>query len=432
MAKTAPYRPGTTAVTPQIRPTVGLLDLLTRGMILLNLFISVVFPHSFQLVSAGVLGVTTVFCLLSLKYSAYFDRLVPIYLLGAFVSAFYIWVGFTNRAPIESVLQNTAVYIVSPFAWLIIGTATFQQLGITRVVRIMIWLSILAVLSVALFFFLFLTFGADAVSILVDDANVNVQDGYAGATILVYGSLIFLTGAIFAEPNVIKNKFARVIVPGLMVIAALTSGRSALILAVPVGFLFGTFVRSRTEAFGNARDRQPFLVPTLMLGLVMLAVVIVIDVLVDRIDLSVILGEFISEVQSGGGDLRTEQVFALLEGIMDTYGLGAGHGIGVDYLRSTEFPWRYEVIPLATLYRVGVIGTCVYAAIFVVYGLNFTRHLRAGSLREEDVFMAGGFVCAFLGIFTNPYIESFIFQWMYLLPILSLGVVQLPPSGPRR
>lgn len=431
MPEAAVYRPGYPAVGAPDRPEVGLLDRVTRGLILINLFISVVVPHSFQLVSMAVLALTTVFCLFSLKYSGFLERLLPLYLIGAFVSAFYIWLGFSHRAPMESVLQNAAVYIVAPFAWLVIGTTTFQQLGITRVVQLFQWFALIAVASVALFFFAFLTFGREAVSFLTEEANVNIEGGYAGATLLVYGSLIFLAGAFFAEPNVIKNKFLRIALPGLLVAAAITSGRSALILAIPVGFLFGAFVRSRTETF-NAIERKPFLLPSFILGVVMLGAILIIDVLVDRIDLSIIFGEFMEELQSGGGELRTEQVVALLEGILDTYGFGAGHGIGVDYIRSYDFPWRYEVLPLATLYRVGVIGTLVYASIFIVYGFAFFRNLYAGTLREEDVFMAGGFVCVCFGMFTNPYMESFIFQWMYFLPVLSLGVMKLSAGETRR
>lgn len=428
MPEAALYRPGYPAMGAPDRPEVGLLDRVTRGLILINLFISVVFPHSFQLVSAAVMAVTTVFCLFSLKYSDFLQRLLPLYLLGILVSAFYIWLGFTHRAPLASVLQNAAVYIVSPFAWLIIATTTLQQFGITKVVRIFVWLALAAVLSVAMFFFAFLTFGQEAVSFLTEEANVNLEGGYAGAFILVYGSLIFLSGAVFAEPNVLKNRLVRILLPGLLVITAITSGRSALILAIPVGFLFGSIVRSRTAAFTSAEERSSFFLPTLLIAMIMFVAVAVIDIFVDRIDLTIIFTEFFDELSSGGGSLRTDQMSALIQGILDTYGLGAGHGIGVDYVRSYDFPWRYEVIPLATLYRVGVIGTVVYTLIFIVYGLAFAQKLESQTLREEDVFMAGGFIAAAIAVFTNPYIESFIFQWMYFIPVLSIGVVGLDKS----
>jgi hypothetical protein len=33
-----------------------------------------------------------------------------------------------------------------------------------------------------------------------------------------------------------------------------------------------------------------------------------------------------------------------------------------------------------------------------------------------------GFVCAFLGTNTNPYIEAFVFQWMYVIPLVALAI----------
>ena len=417
-------------VTRSGRQSYGLMDAVARLLILLNLALCVVFPHSFQVPTAVLLALSTLICLFAMRSSEYFDRLLPFYFLGVLVSSFYIWLGFTHRAPMDSVLQNAAVYIVSPLAWLIVSTVTFQQYGIEKTVRILVWLTFIAMASVALFFFAFLTFGKEAVSFLTDEANVNVDGGYAGATILVYGSLIFLCGGAFAEPNVIKNKFARILVPGLLVVCALTSGRSALILAIPIGFIFGTFVRARSKvANASGEQRKSFLLPTILMGVVMIAVVIIIDIVSDRINLSIIFGEFFDELGSGGGSLRTDQISALLEGVLDTYGVGAGHGIGVDYIRSAIYPWRYEVLPLATLYRVGVIGTAIYASIFVVYGIAFTRNFYAGTLREEDIYMGGGFVAALLGTFTNPYMESFIFQWMYFMPVLSIGIVKLHQSN---
>ena len=36
--------------------------------------------------------------------------------------------------------------------------------------------------------------------------------------------------------------------------------------------------------------------------------------------------------------------------------------------------------------------------------------------------MAGGFYAMAVAAVTNPYIESFIFQWMFFVPVISIGV----------
>jgi hypothetical protein len=385
-----------------------------------------VFPHSFQAPTAGLLAVALLLSLLVVRKSDYLDRLLVTYFLGVAITALYIWVGTANRAPRPSVLQNILVYIVSPFMWLVIGTTLVQQFGVERLVRLLIRLTWASVIEVALFFWAFLVFGKQAVSFLSEQANVNVTGGIAAANILVYGSLIFLTGALFAQPTAIQGRWRRIILPALVLVCAVTSGRSALILAVPLGLVVGAVLRSRTQGAEGERVGLSTLLPTFLLGLLGLLVLVVIDQFVDAFDLFFIFEQFVVELTSGGGSERSEQVGALWEGVRDSYGLGVGHGIGVAYLRSAEFPWRYEVLPMATLLRVGLIGTLVYASTFVLYGATIAARFARGTLRPADVYMAGGFVAVLVAMFTNPYAESFIFQWMYFIPVLSLGIAANP------
>ncbi|MCT7061868.1 hypothetical protein, partial [Salmonella enterica] len=86
--------------------------------------------------------------------------------------------------------------------------------------------------SVAVFFYLFLTRGAAAVSFFFEGANVNLAEGFSGATMHVYGSMIFLCGGFFSSPEVIKHRSLRFSLLAMLLICALTSGRSALILSV--------------------------------------------------------------------------------------------------------------------------------------------------------------------------------------------------------
>ncbi|PAX09225.1 hypothetical protein [Sphingomonas lenta] len=412
-----------------VAPKSDLAAPIARIVLLLTLAVCVVVPHSFQVATAALLGMSLILSLLVVRQSDWLQRLMTTYLLGVAITAFYIWLGTVHRAPRAASNQTIIVYIVAPFMWLMIGTVLYQQFGLERVTRILIRLTWAAIASVAAFFYLFLAFGVEAVRVLNENANVNVTEGFAGASILVYGSLIFLTGAVFAQPTMIKGRLARLILPGLLILCALTSGRSALILSVPIGALVGALLRGRIRKGHGEGQGLSVLLPTITLGVVGFAVLVVIDLFVDWFDLFVIFEIFYDELTSGGGSERTEQVGALWEGVQQSYGLGVGHGIGVPYLRSAEFPWRYEVIPMATLLRVGFIGTLVYMSTFIVYGLELARRSGGRLLRPEDVYMAGGFAAAAFAAFTNPYIESFVFQWMYFLPVLGLGVVANPGRG---
>lgn len=409
------------------RPKIDLAAPTVRAWLVLTLSVCVVFPHSFQAVTAGLLAVALLLSLLVVRKSEYLDRLLVTYFLGVAITALYVWIGTANRAPRPSVLQNILVYIVSPFMWLVVGATLVQQFGVERLVRFLIRLTWASVIEVALFFWAFLVFGKQAVAFLSEQANVNVSGGIAAANILVYGSLIFLTGALFAQPTAIRGRWRRVILPALVLVCAVTSGRSALILAVPIGLIVGAVLRSRIQdGEGGERVGLSTLLPTFLLGLLGLAVLVIIDQFVDAFNLVFIFEQFLVELTSGGGSERSEQVGALWEGVRDSYGLGVGHGIGVAYLRSADFPWRYEVLPMATLLRVGLIGTLIYASTFIVYGATIATRFARGTLRPADVYMAGGFVSVLVAMFTNPYAESFIFQWMYFIPVLSLGIAANP------
>lgn len=414
------------------------ISTIVRFFLMVSLALAAVVPHSFQIVEAALFAMTTALCLTVLRYNAWLGRVMVTYCLGAFVTAIYIWVGYSNGAPRAASNQILFVYIVAPFMWIVMSAAMFQLVGLVRTVRLLISLTWAAGVSVAAFFYVFLTFGRQAVLFLTSEANVNVSGGFAAATIPVYGSLIFLTGALFAEPNLIQNKYARLALPGGLILCALTSGRSALILAIPVGFLTGAFLRSRLrkEEKREGEDVEPprsIVLPLLLLGAISAAALVLMDVLLEQVDLRLIFMSFYTELTSGGGLERSEQSKALWNGFTDSYGLGVGHGVGIPYIRNFDFPWRYEVMPLATLLRVGLIGSLIYCSTFFVYGQAVLGRLVARDLTPEDIYMMGGFVAVALAVATNPYIESFVFQWMYFLPVLSLGVVagerRADPSG---
>lgn len=404
-----------------------------RGVLWLTLAICVVVPHSFQLFTLLLLMLAFAVSVPVMKRDDWLDRVLVTYFLGAIVTAIFIWIGYANGAPRAASNQTLLVYVVSPLVWIVLSTTIFQLFGIERTVRILIQFTFAAVGSVILFFYLFLTFGPDSVKFLTEEANVNVSEGFAGATILVYGSLIFLSGALFAQPMLIRNGYARLGLLTMLVLCALTSGRSALILSIPAGFLIGTVVRSRMRRDVAVEQRRSVLWPMIGLGAVATAAFLLINYFFFEVDLSVVLGEFVAELLTGGGSVRTDQAGALWEGFQRSYGIGVGHGVGVPFIRNTDFPWRYEVIPLATLLRVGVIGTLVYMSTFLLYGAAFVRRLATRDLLPQDIYMVGGFFAVSLAAFTNPYIESFIFQWMYFLPALSIAVKPLvaPPAPPQ-
>ena len=203
-----------------------------------------------------------------------------------------------------------------------------------------------------------------------------------------------------------------------------TSGRSALILAIPAGLLVGLVVRQlgkRGIADGpKPRAGMGLRYAALVLGVV--ALVLILDYFITDVDVLVILQGFWEKLIGGGGEARVDQTVSLWQGIRETYGFGAGHGVGVSLERNSEFAWRYENVPLAVLYRTGLLGAAFYALPFIIYLMRAGKSVLAGTMTSHERYTFAGFVAVALAGWTNPYLESFIFQWMFVLPLVSFEV----------
>ena len=406
----------------------GFLGKLSRIVLLLALAICVVVPHSFQIPTAIALTIAFLFCLLGLRVTAWLGWLLVIFCAGAVLTVIYLFVGFLNGAPTDAIVQNAIVYIVSPFVWLVLGGSLIQYFGTEGTVQWLIRLTWVALLSVVLFFWAYFTFGREAVQFLTDEANINVRGGFAGSTMLVYGSLIFLAGAIFAEPGLIRSFIPRMAMSASLIAAAATSGRAAFLFAIVIGFAVGLFLRPALAADERASGSPLPLLPLLaMLGAFILGLV-ALNAAFAQLDLLYIAELFYDKLASGGGNERVQQFYALWGGVEDSYGLGVGHGVGVNYIRNDEFPWRYEILPLATVYRVGFLGLVVYALPFIVFYLRLFQKSQSQSLTRVDIYMAGGLTSALFATFTNPYMESFVFQFMYFIPVVAVGLTGLATS----
>ena len=147
-----------------------------------------------------------------------------------------------------------------------------------------------------------------------------------------------------------------------------------------------------------------------------------------EVDVLYIIGGFWEELSGGGGSERTNQANALFDGIISSFGIGAGHGIGVNYIRSEMYPWRYEIVLLATIYRVGFAGALVYAWPFIRYGWGVFETWKHKRLTNFDVFLFAGCASAFIAAATNPYIETYTFHWMYVLP-MTIFLVRHPGTS---
>lgn len=372
-----------------------------------------ILPNSFQVSTAISLifgAALSVFYSRNLQYNR--PYLLFIY-LNIIITILYLLVGLINQAPDVALLQVIIIYIISPILWFLVLTLVLNYLGKEELINHFIWITWMCCISSFVFFYLFENFGPNAVVLFKENANVDTRDGYSAATLFVYGTLIFLAGAFFAAPDVIKNKFIMLTTLAIIALTAITSGRTALMLSVIIG-IFG-FLFLSSKASSSFKNRLTIII-TFTFSLLL---VVYIATSFRNIDTSYIIELSLNKISSGGGSERSEQSRLLLKSFFDNYALGAGHGIGIDYIRSDIFPWRYEAVWFATLHRVGLLGTLIYSLPFIYYLSYIFKKILAEGLSVNDRFFLGGFISAFAASNTNPYLEGMPFQWMYILPFLA-------------
>lgn len=386
------------------------------------LFLCVVIPNSMQSTSAVALIITAIIASVGLKINRNIIKLFWFFVLTVLVTAGYLIVGELNGAPQEALIQIPVIYIVSPFLWILVSIQIFQSIGSERLIGWFAVYTLLCGVSIIVFFWLFEQYGPNAVSFFKSDgANLSLQDGYAGATMHVYGSLIFLSAGFISSPEVIQSFKLRIIVIAVICSAALTSGRAALILSIPIGLLSLLLLTPRTIELSKYQRKKSYknLFRALLAVTAGVGLVIYLASYYTDINIPYIISAFYEKLGEGGGGERIEQAKSLVSGIIETNGLGAGHGIGVEVVRSEINPWRYELVWLATIYRVGFIGAAIYAILFFHYIFSIIRVARSRKLLMKDKFFFSAFVAAFVASNTNPYIEGFAFQWMFIVPLIS-------------
>lgn len=374
-----------------------------NSLFVLSFLLIVVFPNSFRFFKLPVL---LLLFLLSLNSSKYLKHeVVSTYLLGITTTVVYILLGFPNaKFPETSTQQVTIVYISSPLLWLVISNHVFINYAIEKIIQFLTVSVLIGSFTVLLGIWLFDNDYLNVLSYVIENPNKTVTEtGEVAIRFHVYGSMIFLFPAFIQLFSVYRNKLIYSFFLILFICIAFISGRSALLLSLGIGFLF-LFITT------GAKNKLIIFIGSLLVGYL-------IFLILDAFGINVIntVTDLVSKIKSGGEEARSEQFFSLISGFNENI-LGAGHGVGVKYVRSEEFPWRYEILPLATLYRVGLIGTVVYSLPFI-YSLTIFAFLkRKNKVNTFDRFMIVGLVSLCIATFTNPYLESFEFQIFYFFP----------------
>jgi hypothetical protein len=373
--------------------------------------LTVILPNAFKEVAAGSLLLTALFYLAIKNLKLNLTIVISWFAIAA-ISLLYILIGFINGAPLEAGNQVLVIYVLSPMLWIICITGAIKTFGLQTIVKFLIFLTLLSILSQAFYYWAYTSGNFRyLLEYMAGSPNLDFSNNQVAAVMFVFGSMTFLYSCLFAAPEVVKGNLSRFILIGGAFVSAITSGRSALILAVGVGML--VFLCMSVANLKRMPKTQ----------VINLSVIVFIPILAGYflaalygIDIFVSIETLVQKTISGGGSGRQDYIYLLLGGSADYFFLGAGHGIGVEYIVSERFPWRYEVVGAATLYRVGLVGLLVYALPFLLALQSAFRIWRRRGLNVYERFTLGGFVSSLIVLNTNPYIEAVVFQWMFVFP----------------
>lgn len=373
--------------------------------------LTVILPNAFKEIAIILLVVISAYYAL-LKQIILSALLAKIWSAVAIVTLIYVFIGVMNGAPSEAVIQVIIIYIASPLLWVVALRGALATFGLPRIVRFLAVFTALAIFSQVFYYWAYLTGRfLGVLDLMAGQANLDYSDNQVAAVMFVFGSMIFLYGGLFTSPEVVGKTWVRLLFMLAALVSALTSGRSALVASIFIGVAL-----SLTLAFrGVRRVKRSLLINALALSL---SVLIGCYALWELYSIDVIrpINEVWDKIKSGGGAGRQSYLPLLLEGAADYFFLGAGHGVGVQYTVSERFPWRYEIVGAANLFRVGLVGLIIYALPFFIALRTAYRAHRKRELDVYEKYMVGALIAGIFATNTNPYIESVILQWMFVLP----------------
>ena len=120
------------------------------------------------------------------------------------------------------------VFVASPLFWILICDYILRSYRLDTIKNFFFWCTLASLFSVVVFYYLFLNYGAEAVSVFManDQANVVLDPAQAtfGATMHVFGSLIFIGPAFIASETLGLGRKA--VIVAVLAIVAVLSGRT--------------------------------------------------------------------------------------------------------------------------------------------------------------------------------------------------------------
>ena len=364
--------------------------------IYITFFLFIVTPNALRIIKLPFLFLLLVIAASNTKI--YKSQFIYFILLIA-VTYIYVLVGYNKTVDFQSAsTQALIIFVIFPIIWTTIGNFIFKIYSVNSILKKYIQIGLWGCLSVYMAYAAFITGYGDYVRFLIERPNVVFTGDVFAISLHVFGSLLVIVAALGHVSQLYSTR-RYIFILLIYVMTSFISGRSAFILAAFIGIFF--FLISNKKMIKNSF--------TIILGVVILIIILFLT----DVQIADSITFFYKKLTSGGGVERTTQTRLLIDGTLKTYFWGAGHGVGIDYIRNLNYPWRYENLILSILYRVGIIGFLVYAYPYIYSLLCFLRLNRIRKVNMYDNFFFWGTTVFILVNVTNPYMESFEFQFPF-------------------
>lgn len=377
-----------------------------KKIILFFLFSVLVFPNAFRPIKYVLVVVITFYIYNTFK-EIFYKKYNIFLFLGLSLSIFYIAFGhlFATQ-PYISLFQCIAVYIAFPVFWMYFSDYILLKYSPEYVVKFITISGLVGCGTIYIAIWLLDNGYVGIMEHIIDNPKAAITGkGTREVRLNVYGTLLFFIPAVLSSFKR-YSLVTKIIFFFIIFISTINSGRSILLVSVFLGvFAYLIVLRNGLK-----------IIIALIVGF------FAINFLISQFDIPIlaILDIFQDKLDGKGGEdnyIREYQFWMFLDGIEDYYYIfGHGHGVGIELIRNPRYNWRsYELLIMATIYRVGVIGFLIYALPFIYCIKEYFNLFRKKMNNYLDDFFVFGVIGVIVGVFTNPYIEAFDFQFLYFV-----------------
>lgn len=214
----------------------------------------------------------------------------------------------------------------------------------------------------------------------------------------------------------------------LSLVTVLLSGRRALMIAIILIPFLIIPVCYILNIIDDVKKGIKIYLGIFTIIIVIALMFILLNLSVDTI--SLYIQRFLGAFDSSEQNERIVQFEMLMSGFAKNPIIGSGPGIGVDYIRSIESPWIYELSYVQQLYNTGILGMMIYIIliIYMYIKILFITYKRK-QYSAISIPLIVGMTSFLIANATNPYLAKYDHMWTIFLTISFINICSIERSN---